>query len=109
MTIKLRRVMLTHAEEIQEAVMPREESRGRMARADPRDADWPAVAESERTLKSPARSKFEALKHRARRHRRARLGEAQRLPGRARARSARPAAPEPRYGSLAPRSGSDPP
>jgi hypothetical protein len=51
MTIKLRRVMLTHAEEIQEAVMPREESRGRMARADPRDADWPAVAESERTLK----------------------------------------------------------
>jgi len=51
MTIKLRRVMLTHAEEIQEAVMPREESLGRMARADPRDADWPAVAESERTLK----------------------------------------------------------
>jgi hypothetical protein len=32
---------LTHAEEMQEAVViPREESLGCMARADPRDADW---------------------------------------------------------------------
>ena len=37
-----------------------------------------------------------ALKYRDRRHRRARLLEAQRLPARARARTARPAAPEPR-------------
>ena len=58
----------------------------------PSEAAWPIDPRSAPRCDSRNRR----LKHRAQRHRRTRLGGAQRLPARARARTARPAAPEPR-------------